>query len=190
MLVFRYDQNDFTDLFCGLEGSTKGLKGAGLRLRLAMNHSGVQVAAHRANHPEGLHLTEDINAFDKRSLPRTRILWGSPICTEISTAGGRRRTRGQTCLIGADGSPTEDDGMQPQFERTRATALDIIAATEVHRYDAVLGAVGLVAVRDGDPGWFCKWDTSWLLVRYWRLIAREMPAATVVARIHPAAVSA
>ncbi|MFE1927550.1 DNA cytosine methyltransferase [Streptomyces asoensis] len=138
MLVFRHDQDDFTDLFCGLGGSSKGLKEAGLRLRLAMNHNGVQVAAHRANHPEGLHLTEDINAFDKRSLPRTRVLWGSPICTEISPAGGRRRTRGQTCLIGADGTPTQDDAMQPQFERTRATALDIIAATEVHRYDAVL----------------------------------------------------
>ncbi|MFJ5646331.1 DNA cytosine methyltransferase [Streptomyces sp. NPDC093223] len=138
-MLFRHDQEeDFTDLFCGLGGSTWGLKEAGLRLRLAMNHNPVQVAAHRANNPEAEHLTEDINAFDKRSLPRTRILWGSPICTEISPAGGRKRTRGQTSLINPDGTPAADGPLQPQFERTRATALDIIAATEVHRYDAVL----------------------------------------------------
>lgn len=131
-MIYRYDGDlDFTDLFCGLGGSTRGLTEAGLRARLVMNHDAVQVAAHRANHPECEHLVEDINAFDKRSLPRTRILWGSPICTEISPAGGRKRTRGQRAL-------DDTDGFDPRFERTRATALDVIAATEVHRYDAVL----------------------------------------------------
>ncbi|MFJ5680292.1 DNA cytosine methyltransferase [Streptomyces sp. NPDC093097] len=141
MRAFQHDgELDFTDLFCGLGGSARGLMEAGLRLRLAMNHDRVQVEAHRANHPHAEHLTEDINAFDKRSLPHTRILWGSPICTEIAPAGGRKRTYGQTCLIGPDGQRATPDehGGQPQFERTRATALDIIAATEVHRYDAVL----------------------------------------------------
>lgn len=131
-MIYRFDgEIDFTDLFCGLGGSTRGLIEAGLRLRLAMNHNRIQVAAHRANHPDGEHLCEDINAFDKRSLPRTRILWGSPICTEISPAGGRKRTRGQRAL-------GDEDVFDPRFERTRATALDVIAATEVHRYDAVL----------------------------------------------------
>ncbi|MFD9369618.1 DNA cytosine methyltransferase [Streptomyces sp. NPDC060020] len=129
-MIFRNDRDiDVTDLFCGLGGSSTGLREAGFWIRLVMNHSRIQVAAHAVNHPDAEHLVEDINAFDKRSLPRTRILWGSPICTEISPAGGRRRTRGQQ-VLGADG-PTA-------FERTRATALDIIAATEVHRYDAVL----------------------------------------------------
>ncbi|MEV2235419.1 DNA cytosine methyltransferase [Streptomyces phaeochromogenes] len=142
-MLFRHDQDpDFTDLFCGLGGSTRGFIEAGLRLRLAMNHNSVQVAAHRANHPGAEHLTEDINAFDKRSLPRTRILWGSPICTELSLAGGRKRLYGQTCILGPDGEQVRLDEfgnlIQPGFERTRATALDIIAATEVHRYDAVV----------------------------------------------------
>lgn len=129
-MIFRHDQTpDVTDLFCGLGGSSTGLAEAGFRIRLVMNHSRIQVAAHAANHPQAEHLVEDINAFDKRSLPRTRILWGSPICTEISPAGGRRRTRGQQ-MLGTDAPAA--------FERTRATALDIIAATEVHRYDAVL----------------------------------------------------
>jgi DNA (cytosine-5)-methyltransferase 1 len=147
---FRYDGDiDFTDLFCGLGGSTRGLTEAGLRLRLAMNHDRVQVAAHRANHPYAEHLTEDINAFDKRSLPRTRILWGSPICTEISPAGGRKRTRGQIALLDQDGKPIEGDA-QPEFQRTRATALDIIAATEVHRYDVVLC--------ENVPEFFLDWE--------------------------------
>ena len=129
ILTFRNDRDlDVTDLFSGLGGASTGLRDAGYWIRLCMNHDRVQVAAHQANHPTTEHLVEDINAYDKRSLPRTRILWGSPICTEISPAGGRRRARQDTL---------DGDG-QAQFVRTRATALDIIAATEVHQYDAVL----------------------------------------------------
>lgn len=141
--TFQHDWDlDFTDLFSGLGGSSRGLIEAGLRLRLAMNHERVQVDAHRANHPDAEHLCEDINAYDKRSLPKTRVLWASPICTEISPAGGRKRTYGQTYLLGPDGEQVRVDEygnpIQPGFERTRATALDIIAAAEVHRYDAIL----------------------------------------------------
>jgi DNA (cytosine-5)-methyltransferase 1 len=149
-MIFRHDSDiDFTDLFCGLGGSTRGLTEAGMRARLVMNHDAIQVAAHRLNHPECEHLVEDINAFDKRSLPRTRVLWGSPICTEISPAGGRKRTRGQIALLDQDGNPIEGDG-QPEFQRTRATALDIIAATEVHRYDVVLC--------ENVPEFFLDWE--------------------------------
>ncbi|MFB7029634.1 MULTISPECIES: DNA cytosine methyltransferase [unclassified Streptomyces] len=127
---FRHDSEPtVTDLFSGLGGASKGLSEAGFWIWLAMNHDRTQVAAHQANFPDTIHLVEDINAYDKRNLPRTRILWGSPICTEISPAGGRRRNRGQLALDGA---------VSAAFERTRATALDIIAATEVHQYDAVL----------------------------------------------------
>ncbi|MFD6415961.1 DNA cytosine methyltransferase [Streptomyces sp. NPDC060194] len=148
MRIFRHDQApDFTDLFCGLGGSTQGLSEAGMTPRLAMNHNGIQVAAHAANHPDCEHLVEDINAFDKRSLPSTRVLWGSPICTEISPAGGRKRTRGQIALLDEDGNLS--DG-QPEFTRTRATALDIIAATEVHRYDVI--------ICENVPEFFLDWE--------------------------------
>ncbi|WP_460067339.1 DNA cytosine methyltransferase [Streptomyces sp. YKOK-I1] len=150
MPAFRYDCGfSVTDLFCGLGGASQGLIEAGFWLRLGMNHDPIQVAAHRANHPDAEHLCEDINAFDKRSLPRTRILWGSPICTEISPAGGRKRTRGQIALLDQDGQPIEGDP-QPEFQRTRATALDIIAATEVHRYDVVLC--------ENVPEFFLDWE--------------------------------
>ncbi|MEU2086788.1 DNA cytosine methyltransferase [Streptomyces albus] len=134
MAAFRHDGDlTATDLFCGAGGSSTGLAEAGFRISLVMNHSRVSIATHLANHPEARHLCEDINAFDKRSLPRTRVLWGSPICTEIAPSGGRRRSRGQT-VLSVTGEPVE----QETFERTRATALDILAATEVHRYDAVM----------------------------------------------------
>ncbi|GAA4296911.1 DNA cytosine methyltransferase [Streptomyces venetus] len=124
----------FTDLFCGAGGSSTGLVAAGLELRLAANHWKRAVETHAANHRDADHLCADINNYDMRRLPRTDILWASPICTEISPAGGRRRTHGQLALELEEYGRVEDAG----WERTRATAYDVIRATEVHRYKAVL----------------------------------------------------
>ncbi|MBB1260406.1 DNA cytosine methyltransferase [Streptomyces alkaliterrae] len=132
-MAYHHDADlTFTDLFCGAGGSSTGLVEAGYTLRLAANHDPVSIQTHAANHPTADHWIADINAIDKRRLPRTRILWASPICTEVSPAGGRRRTHGQTVL--------DLDGIAKPatFERTRATALDIIAAAEIHRYDIIL----------------------------------------------------
>jgi DNA (cytosine-5)-methyltransferase 1 len=124
----------FTDLFCGAGGSSTGLVAAGLELRLAANHWKRAVETHAANHRDADHLCADINNYDMRRLPKTDILWASPICTEISPAGGRRRTHGQLALELEEYGRVEDAG----WERTRATAYDVIRATEVHRYKAVL----------------------------------------------------
>ncbi|GAA2876099.1 DNA cytosine methyltransferase [Streptomyces mexicanus] len=124
----------FTDLFCGAGGSSTGLVAAGLELRLAANHWKRAVETHAANHPGADHLCADINNYDMRRLPKTDILWASPICTEISPAGGRRRTHGQLAFELEEYGRVEDAG----WERTRATAYDVIRATEVHRYTAVL----------------------------------------------------
>ncbi|MEU0406771.1 DNA cytosine methyltransferase [Streptomyces griseorubiginosus] len=126
----------FTDLFCGAGGSSTGLVAAGLDLRLAANHSAVAIETHAANHPDADHLCADIDHYDMRRLPRTNVLWASPICTELSPAGGRRRNRklspGQLAL--------EEDGPVSSglYERTRATFWDVIRAAEVHRYPVVL----------------------------------------------------
>lgn len=126
----------FTDLFCGAGGSSTGLVAAGLDLRLAANHSAVAIETHAANHPDADHLCADIDHYDMRRLPRTDVLWASPICTELSPAGGRRRSRklspGQLAL--------EEDGPVSSglYERTRATFWDVIRAAEVHRYPVVL----------------------------------------------------
>jgi DNA (cytosine-5)-methyltransferase 1 len=124
----------FTDIFCGAGGSSTGLVAAGYELKLAANHWARAIETHAANHSNADHLCADINNYDMRRLPKTDILWASPICTEISPAGGRRRTRGQMAL------ELEELGSVPAaaWERTRATAYDVIRASEVHRYRAVL----------------------------------------------------
>lgn len=126
----------FTDIFCGAGGSSTGLVNAGLELKLAANHSKIAISTHAANHRDAEHVCADVNNYDMRRLPRTDILWASPICTEISPAGGRGRSRkllpGEQALL--DYGPVESAA----WERTRATAYDVIRATEVHRYKAVL----------------------------------------------------
>jgi DNA (cytosine-5)-methyltransferase 1 len=41
--------------------------------------------------PAAEHLRADVNNYDVRRLPRTEVLWASPICTKNSPASGRRR---------------------------------------------------------------------------------------------------
>lgn len=127
------DDNDVTDFFCGIGGSMSGLVEAGWTGRIAANHSAVAIATHAANHADVEHLLGDIQAVDLRYLPRTRMLWASPICTELSPAGGRRRKGDQRDLFEEHGHvPTE------AFERTRVTFWEVIRAAEIHRYDVVL----------------------------------------------------
>lgn len=130
----------FTDIFCGAGGSSIGLAAAGLELKLAANHWPTAIATHSANFRDAEHLCADVNNYDMRRLPRTTVLWASPICTEASpaagNAGGRRPKgvgAGQLDLLEAFGHVPKA-GM----ERTRATFHDVIRATEVHRYEVVL----------------------------------------------------
>lgn len=127
----------FTDIFCGAGGSSIGLAEAGFRLVLAANHWDRAIETHSANFPDAEHICEDVNRYDMRRLPWTRVLWASPICKESSPAGGRRKKRGGD---GAQLPLIEEAGHVPAagWERTRATAYDVIRAAEVHAYDAVL----------------------------------------------------
>jgi DNA (cytosine-5)-methyltransferase 1 len=129
----------FTDLFCGAGGSSTGLVAAGLELKLAANHWQRAIETHAANHRDADHLCADIDRYDMRRLPRTDVLWASPICTELSPAGGRRRKAGKGGA-GAGQLALEEFGHVPSaaFDRTRATFWDVIRATEVHRYKAIM----------------------------------------------------
>ncbi|MCI2421485.1 DNA cytosine methyltransferase [Saccharopolyspora sp. K220] len=140
----------FTDLFCGAGGSSTGLVAAGYELRLAANHWARAIETHAANHRDAEHLCADINNYDMRRLPPTDVLWASPICTEISPAGGRRRTKGQLALL--EYGSVDKAG----WERTRATAYDVIRATEVHRYKAII-CENVV-----------EFATDWELFDWWR----------------------
>src|SRR4051794_17970513 len=133
----------FTDVFCGAGGSSLGLSAAGLELVLAANHWRRAIETHSANFTPAEHLCADVNTYAMRRLPGTDGGWFSPICTEMSPAGGRRRRHGQRGgqrgqLAGQAElelfGPIERAG----YERTRATFHDVIRATEVHRYRAVL----------------------------------------------------
>jgi DNA (cytosine-5)-methyltransferase 1 len=122
----------YTDIFCGAGGSSIGLTEAGFELKLAANHWARAIETHSANFSDAEHLCADVSNYDMRRLPRTDILWASPICTEISPAGGRKRKSRQLEL--------EVDGHVPlaAMDRTRATFWDVLRAVEVHRYKAVL----------------------------------------------------
>lgn len=127
----------FVDLFCGAGGSSTGLVEAGYELVLAVNHWDIAVATHSANHPDADHWCEDIDRVDMRRLPAADVLWASPICTEATPAGGtsgRRSKRSDGQLAIEELGHVE----QPGFERTRATFWDVLRATEVRRYRAVV----------------------------------------------------
>lgn len=122
-----------TDFFCGMGGSSSGLVEAGFTMKLAANHWDRAIETHSANHPDVEHICADLQAVDVRYLPNTDVLWASPICTEVSPAGGRRKKGHQLDLF-------EDHGHVPTaaFERTRVTFWEVIRAAEVHRYKVVM----------------------------------------------------
>lgn len=124
---FRY-----VDLFCGAGGSSTGLTMAGGQLLMALNHSLRNIITHSTNFPGADHDCVDINHYDMRNLPRGfEVLWASPICTEISPAGGN-------VVDDQPGTEVPEELLKygpvskDTFQRTRATAYDVIRACEVH----------------------------------------------------------
>lgn len=127
------DELDVTDFYCGAGGSSTGLREAGFTIKVAANHWQRAIETHSANHPDTEHLCADVSQIDLRYLPRTLVLWASPICTELSPAGGRRKKGHQLDLF-------EEHGHVPTaaFERTRVTFWEVIRAAELHRYPFVV----------------------------------------------------
>jgi DNA (cytosine-5)-methyltransferase 1 len=121
----------FTDIFCGAGGSSIGLTGAGFELALAANHWDRAIETHSRNFADADHLCADVSNYDMRRLPSTDVLWASPECTWHSPAGGRKKLRAQLDLL--DDYVPNDGGV-----RSRATMLDVIRASEVHRYGHVV----------------------------------------------------
>ncbi|WP_425833024.1 DNA cytosine methyltransferase [Streptomyces fractus] len=141
-------------LFCGAGGDSDGFRRAGFDVVLGANHWNRAVETHAANFPEAEHLCVDLDHYDMRRLPKARVLVGSPICTEGSPADGISRKApspipGQLDLL--DEGPMADAA----WERTRATAYDILRAAEVHHFDAV--------VCENVP----RFATAWPLFAWW-----------------------
>ena len=91
------------DCFAGGGGASVGIEMAlGRPVDIAINHDPQAIRLHKVNHPDTLHLTEDIFAVD---LPRyikghhVALMWASPDCTSHSKAkGGKPRDSGLRIL--------------------------------------------------------------------------------------------
>lgn len=96
----------YIDLFCGAGGTSTGVENARYadeqcaKVIACVNHDANAIASHAANHPDALHLTEDIRTLElsplvahvermKKIYPNALVvLWASLECTNFSKAKG------------------------------------------------------------------------------------------------------
>ena len=91
------------DCFAGGGGASVGIEMAlGRPIDIAINHDPDAILMHKTNHPDTLHLTEDIFKVDLKKYVKGRhvaLMWASPDCTSHSKAkGGKPRERGLRIL--------------------------------------------------------------------------------------------
>lgn len=91
------------DCFAGGGGASEGIKMAlGRQVDIAVNHDPDAILMHKTNHPDTLHLTEDIFEVDLQKYIKGRhvsLMWASPDCTSHSKAkGGKPRKQGLRIL--------------------------------------------------------------------------------------------
>ena len=91
------------DCFAGGGGASVGIEMAlGRNVDIAINHDTQAILMHRTNHPDTLHLTEDIFKVDLQKYVGGRhvaLMWASPDCTSHSKAkGGKPRKQGLRIL--------------------------------------------------------------------------------------------
>lgn len=91
------------DLFAGGGGASVGIEMAlGRPVDIAINHDPQAIRMHKTNHPQTLHLTEDVFRVDLEKYVAGRhvdLMWASPDCTSHSKAkGGQPRKQGLRVL--------------------------------------------------------------------------------------------
>lgn len=91
------------DAFAGGGGVSVGIEMAlGRPVDIAINHDPDAILMHKTNHPDTLHLTEDIFKVDLKKYVKGRnvaLMWASPDCTSHSKAkGGKPREKGLRIL--------------------------------------------------------------------------------------------
>lgn len=104
--------NTAIDLFAGAGGFTEGATAAGLRVLWAANHNPLAVQYHRANHPEAMHVCQDLHQANWHAVPRHDVTCASPSCTGHTDARGKEEDR---------------------HDAARSTAWAVISCLEVHR---------------------------------------------------------
>ena len=100
------------DLFAGAGGFSTGAVQAGCEVLWAANHWPAAIAAHSANHPDTVHLCQDLHQADWTKVPAHDLLLGSPSCQGFSRARGTH---------------------QPRHDVARSTAWAVVSAMECHR---------------------------------------------------------
>ena len=91
------------DIFAGGGGASVGIEMAlGRYVDIAVNHDPQAIRMHKTNHPNTLHLTEDVFKVDLRKYIKNQhvsLMWASPDCTSHSKAkGGKPRETGLRVL--------------------------------------------------------------------------------------------
>lgn len=91
------------DCFAGGGGASVGIEMAlGRPCDIAVNHDPEAIRMHKVNHPDTIHLTEDIFEVDLQKYVNGRnvaLMWASPDCTSHSKAkGGQPRNNGLRIL--------------------------------------------------------------------------------------------
>lgn len=105
------------DLFAGAGGFSTGATMAGVQVVWAANHWPAAVQVHANNHPDTIHLCQDLQQADWTQVPAHDLLMASPACQGHSRARGKERLH---------------------HDAQRATAWAVISAAECHRPASVL----------------------------------------------------
>lgn len=79
------------DLFAGWGGFTLGAERADVDVVWAANHWELAVEAHALNHPDTLHVCQDLRQADWTLLPNYELLLASPACQGHSSASQPKR---------------------------------------------------------------------------------------------------
>ncbi len=96
-------KNLIIDAFAGGGGASVGIEMAlGRPVDIAVNHDPDAILMHKTNHPDALHLTEDIFKVNLKKYVKGQhvsLMWASPDCTSHSKAkGGKPREKGLRIL--------------------------------------------------------------------------------------------
>lgn len=81
------------DLFAGWGGFTEGASQAGASVVWAANHWRLAVTAHSRNHPDTIHVCQDLRQADWTALPAYDWLLASPACPPHSSAAQPARAK-------------------------------------------------------------------------------------------------
>ena len=105
------------DLFAGAGGFSTGATMAGVNVVWAANHWPAAVQVHTNNHPDTIHLCQDLQQADWSLVPAHDLLMASPACQGHSRARGKERLH---------------------HDAMRATAWAVVSAAECHLPTVVL----------------------------------------------------